>query len=1205
MKKKNQILNKELKNFGTNLYSLSSGEVFSYKENAELQSFYSSIRGFIDNIFREESVYITTIFLNLDQEGKPFARYFFPKALRSLSPDHSYQSALDYLEFQHIPLSNGEARDTDIYDQLSIYRIAYLFPKNELKFGEDPLEIESLPDYFSPDIKIYPFEDLIESPFELPIFQAAERILVENLLKKFDLQNRYYFPLPIFALGKLVGVAYFIYDDSQFQQEGISNLYAYRKLLAPILTREYERLLFRRRQFAPGLLPEDPLEGYQDIFYDLNIDYRFHSSAQHSLRKGIITGNDLLVDLGYEKYYKNYAEVLINEGKDLVRMEKARMKSSIKAIIADSYAHNVAAHSLVPLKWWFERRAQLMRKVFTLKDGNKNTSLEAIELATQLKLDGAQFLTEEKLEFYQDMDVLSGSNFYDQSSLTQIWMEQGHHLPLDLLTYTGKEKDWNTGEVREIPQLAHLPFPVDYALHPYFEFLRDKSTYWSGATREVMFSGQIRGLFQLMRNFVSNPLFLGTIAHSEGINYVKIKIEFLGHTGKIELAGDFCEVDLRGIKEVGIKGGNTHGFDFLRPGKDYKVLKEKLHDLDMVFLPGGVIGQQAIYTIWENTLRDIKHYKYEPKYIQKEGLNLFISIQEVPFVKSNGERTSELPLYKIGAWLHHPQRLLMGHRDKDSPGSNPFLVSVLKYQNDHLQSRIYNENGKAKLAGTSLDKVNAALLLNNNFDSADDRSSFANKDQYFPYSFPSTEPYSLESAERKIGYLPKDSFLHPLFYPGNLPVEEKLNSYQKEMENYPNKDEDGNPLGLVKRFFHIWKGENCKVINSREEILNQGEENIARYKIVAIGKDLRQAMDYDEIILNLREQGIIRYISTDSKIEDLLQAVKQSPSDDESPLFKYAINQWLGSWLPKPEQYAVKFHLELVKDKTPLCRVLLSQKNDRWEINYLDQGKALSSTRTSPEYLGSSVKKLKLNLVHHTAYENNDKSICNVRSHCSLLNHIYPVGTELQAISSVPGPKVRVAKLMETLFTRITIFDNRIHGLLPMYEHIEASATDPEAFLVHEDFQKYEAQLNLEVYPELGKFFGQLAPRKKILENSHFLIMHLQYLTKIWEEYWKKSPGKGQEKLKKKVFYRENEVQQFFDKEIRQFYIENIGPIFPQNLILVITSGRGRDNWFENIEHPQITFRPIEAFVKAIEDGRSLGDDYQIKHNLCNLLYGS
>ena len=562
-------------------------------------------------------------------------------------------------------------------------------------------------------------------------------------------------------------------------------------------------------------------------------------------------------------------------------------------------------------------------------------------------------------------------------------------------------------------------------------------------------------------------------------------------------------------------------------------------------------------------------------------------------------------MYKLGTWLHHPQRLLQGQRRKKSEESDPEVVSVLEQQDENFQSRIYNQNGKAKLAGTSLDKVNAALLLNNNFDSADDRSSSANKDQYFPYLFPSTEPFDEQSANRKVGYQPQETFLHPLFYKGKLSPQGQLKAYHEEISRYPLKDDDKNPLGLVKRFFHLWKGEDCKLIHTEEEILNQGEENIARFKILAVGESLLHSMGSQKILESLRKQGVIRHIPADATLQNLAELIDPSHSDEENPLFKYAINQWLGTWLPKPAHEKVQFQLELVKDNTPLCRVLLSYTDNAWGITYMDQRTALSRSRAASQNQDVQIEKLTLNLVHRTAYENIDKSICNVRSHCSLLNYIYPVGTELQAISSAPKEKVRAAKLLETLFTRITIFDNRIHDLLPMFRHIPATVIDPDKFSVHKDFQKYDSQLNLEVYPELGKFFGQLTPRKKILGSSHFLVMHLQYLTKIWEEYWKISSLKGEEKLKKKVFYQENEVQDFFNKEIKNFYTENIGPHFPKNLILVITSGRGRDNWFENIDHPQITFRPIEAFVKAIEDGRSLGDDYQIKHNLCNLLYGS
>ena len=50
--------------------------------------------------------------------------------------------------------------------------------------------------------------------------------------------------------------------------------------------------------------------------------------------------------------------------------------------------------------------------------------------------------------------------------------------------------------------------------------------------------------------------------------------------------------------------------------------------------------------------------------------------------------------------------------------------------------------------------------------------------------------------------------------------------------------------------------------------------------------------------------------------------------------------------------------------------------------------------------------------------------------------------------------------------------------------------------------------------------------------------------------------------------------------------------------------GEGGD-WLHDIENPQITFRPIEALINGVEDGVMMKDDYQIKHNLCNVLFGS
>jgi len=242
---------------------------------------------------------------------------------------------------------------------------------------------------------------------------------------------------------------------------------------------------------------------------------------------------------------------------------------------------------------------------------------------------------------------------------------------------------------------------------------------------------------------------------------------------------------------------------------------------------------------------------------------------------------------------------------------------------------------------------------------------------------------------------------------------------------------------------------------------------------------------------------------------------------------------------------------------------------------------------------------MKLKIAHGSEHKINDSNVCNLRSHGSFLNEIFPSGTTLENLYKVKGDQVRCDKFLETIFTHITIFDNRIHKLLGMYQDEQQDPFDPEQLQIVPEFTRFRDQLNLEVYPEAGKFFGQENQRKKVLAQTHFLIMHLQFVESMWKVYW--------DKRGEKESYSESEVNSFFDKEIKWFYEQEIAPVFPPNLILVITSGRGRTAWLKDKEnfHPQITFRPIESLVNAVEDGLALNDDYQVKHNLCNVLFGS
>ncbi|MCB0846797.1 MAG: hypothetical protein KDE26_26290, partial [Bacteroidetes bacterium] len=71
------------------------------------------------------------------------------------------------------------------------------------------------------------------------------------------------------------------------------------------------------------------------------------------------------------------------------------------------------------------------------------------------------------------------------------------------------------------------------------------------------------------------------------------------------------------------------------------------------------------------------------------------------------------------------------------------------------------------------------------------------------------------------------------------------------------------------------------------------------------------------------------------------------------------------------------------------------------------------------------------------------------------------------------------------------------------------------------------------------------------------------------------------------------------------YYKKKFKKPLPFNFMLIITSGRGRGNWFEATQHPQISFRTIEALVNAAEYGLSLEDDFQVKYNFANVFFGS
>lgn len=1200
-------------------------------EGFDYDKFFFSIFSFTDPIIDGDFLRFTTIFIYEGDEKGPYASY---RIRDEFNKSKDFQAGGEFLENYRIDLHDPANSG------FSVHQIFNHFENLDAdKETEGPLIKQSLAYYFGKS------GDEIPNPGEinmskLPInnnsFRLVENILVKLLLMRFSAENSYYLPLPIIAFGELVGVIYFIYDESNFRTrrrgrgrgEKADFKTNYRSLLLDA-TREYERIILEGKSKKYQLRPEDILENYRHIFEDLNqpydfrgksekkvIEYKFTYTYQQGAKlKQIISQNPFLLDLGYDDYYSHLARVAIKESRQIIDAKTERIRTAIISIIVDSFAHNIGAHSLVALKWWFEIRYRVASKQFIVK--------HPLETAFEPELIRTKLLEhlEKTVDFHSYMDdfehkihenrisLLNIIRFMDEEIISQIWRFKN---PDGML-------------------FAEFPVPVAQSIYHFFQYLRDKSAFWSGVTRETLFSGRMRSWGRILRTFLNNTLFLGTIAHSEGIGRVFLNIEILDEEGNITVGGEYAQVNLevlekeknRNLEKAPSSFNNdTQGYSeyaFLRMGENFAVIQERLEELPLVFLPNGLIGQHALYTLLENTLRNIKHYKQDLPTLRKTGVRLCLSIQEVGLLKRMDDDldkyrddydnidkynlTSQKSMYKIGAWLHHPQKLYHGEGAYVNEEKKKFYEkgSIIDAHTQQLRRRVVNENGQAILGGSAQDKVCAAMLMNNSFLSIDRVNLDKVKRQYFPYVYAASEEFGpLE--ERIRGFQTKDVILHKAY---NRRLAGKTSDIRREnyktfVKEYIEETSLRKARGTIKKFFHIWKGEKCMLV---DQDFNFRHENLSRFKVLAIA-----GYEEDDQSLPFRQEGSLdvrkqssEYAFRNMGIIRLVEAQDEWEQLDDQALYEAAMITWLRDWFGMEQE---KIGIVLFKEggdyAAPAWSASIHEENGEWGVHCQTETQIESADTYQDLGLEVEDEDIEVNrllqstnpvitpiLLQHSGTASDKPHVCKLRSHTSFFGDIfeeYDFKTFMKA--TFPDEQDNPLKLIETTLTHVSIFDDRV------YERLERKKDEvgnplPDPFW---------DQLRLYSYPEEPELFKEEATRKELLsKKSHFIILHLSFLESIYRR----------DRPEKNISYKENQVNDFFEVEIESVYKELFGSELPSNIILVITSGRGRGDWFMATEHPQITFRPIESLLGAIEDGLSLKDDFQVKYNLCNVLFGS
>ena len=476
----------------------------------------------------------------------------------------------------------------------------------------------------------------ILNPKEGDVGPTSRQIAEYHILKEFFPIERYnYVSFPLIQFGEFDGIIHLVYSDEDgpyMTTRFVGNLIKSSSVVYEQLILDWDLLGRDPSNSATLQLPLSPL------YYDQ------------------INRNPILRELGFDVHYRRHVNFL----KERVRLNeiiihgkffKPYLKTAIISIMIDSYAHNISAHSLVALNWWFKRRAESLLR-------NAETHYQE---------------TEEALEIINE-NIEEG---FDKDRLIELLQSYIHGQFV-------KEPDAEYDVVKYPGSLAR-------EIQPLLKFLMQKGAFWSGIARDNQFGGESRSMFSILwEEFINNPLYLGTIAKSEDIHKISLHITlyepeecapendhpFL-KPKKVKKEGAFVTIDIKHKRNRPEKDKNKGYYHelpdgtklyflqnkelesmsgFVHPDNDYLEIKKVLESCH-AFFPGEVVGRHSFFTILENEIRNVKHFKGKGlEDIQKNGLQLNISLQECSV---NKDLSNEKELYKVGIWIGKPTDLLI------------------------------------------------------------------------------------------------------------------------------------------------------------------------------------------------------------------------------------------------------------------------------------------------------------------------------------------------------------------------------------------------------------------------------------------------------------------------------------------------------------------------------------------------------------------
>jgi len=1047
--------------------------------------------------------------------------------------------------------------------------------------------IGSLETYFAPLL------ELLSQGTNLPDNLERRKNEYYILRHYFNLSQYWYLSVPLIGFAEFDGIAHIVLHENdlkKFKKIHPDGTIEWRVgIIGDIIklfSWEYEALILDwdivgSNKYETSLIPYVVAEINRPQFWEL-----------------IEVKSPILNELSYKSMYGENKDYYYQRFLQNFEVTKAiydqQLKNAITAILVDSYAHNVSAHSLTALSWWFRRRAEW--RSASGKTTIKGFTHDDVELLTGF--------SEMKLT-----DLSSNYIINVQRKASQIAEElMAVYFP------TMNESALSSRDNSIIAFKGSLAREIQPLIH----FLAEKGAFWSGVTRDYNFGGEVRDLFSMLwYDFINNPLYLGTIAKTEDITHIRLKvvvyesdIERLENgviRKKIVAAGEFASLNIlqapkpndehymdgpNKIYYVDLPDGNRLQYAehlagernymelqersrFVNPGKDYVALQKILQQLP-VFFPGGVVGRHAFYTIIENEIRNIKHYYGKAlSDAQKHGLVLTISVQPCSLRE---EVPSENELYKIGVWLEVPTNLKQQIKGDES-------AYLIQRKQINLRKSVMSPSGDYAplLGGNNQDKVCAAMLFNNVFSSVQRGDDDPRRLGYITEgSLAEAEgEQTLWRSDARIAQkMPKDSDRDRQFYPwiisatalesnphDDYEIHGKLPEKETEFQAiYPHRDEEA--TGFIKKFFHFWKGADIQEITGDQS--DWEWENTSRFKIARI--NVKE--DHQKTWTSVRKAGVIRIVTGD----------EATPLEGKEK-FLASYWRWLHLWLGNTSQ-SFLFDEESEGQSTRV-----------FGLHYDGRGQEaiVSFEKTAKE--GIDPEKTFL-LAHRNTSKKQEAF--SYRSHGVYRQYF----GNADIVPNSLEYRIRMTELLEICATKICIFDNRVRHRVRDQPHYSSVLSQMNVLVSNEKVEEWNPRAEDWESNQEGweKISDEWKTKKDHIRNCNFLVMHLTFIDSLLSNRY---PGKRSQS--------QSRLGIFIEHELMPLVADEKTGLVRQNFIFVVTTGRGRKDWWDHLvestEYKEYTnftvFRPIESIIAGIESAIGKEDDMELKYNLVKIMFGS